>query len=155
LERLPQHEQLLGRTHRVTAQATSRVAATVDQSLEVSFQMRPAPLQPPERPIHPGTIAVDHTRISLSQPIRKNIGSPDARSSNALAMRAPRRAPYGWAVGTASERVGGRSRSECLEPELSSHDPNASVARRTSRAHMATAELTCARPEAGSTSYAA
>src|SRR6516162_8453262 len=71
---LPQGEQLLGRTHQVTAQATSRVAATVDQPLKISFQMRPAPLQPSERPIHPRTVAMDHPRISLSQPIRKNIG---------------------------------------------------------------------------------
>lgn len=51
----------------------------VDQPREAperlrSDGVRPAPLQPPERPVHPGTVAVDNPRISLSQPIRKNIG---------------------------------------------------------------------------------
>jgi site-specific DNA recombinase len=37
--------------------------------------VRPAPLQPSERPVHPGTVAVDHPRISLSQPLGENVGS--------------------------------------------------------------------------------
>jgi site-specific DNA recombinase len=51
----------------------------VDQPREAperlrSDGVRPAPLQPPERPIHARTVAVDNARISLSQPLRKNIG---------------------------------------------------------------------------------
>ena len=50
--------------------------------------MRPALLQPPERPIHPGTVAVDHSRISLSQPLVEDVGSAEVRVANSVKVAA-------------------------------------------------------------------
>src|SRR5262249_2706193 len=58
---LPEGKQFFGRSHQIVAETFARRTGAVDQSLEIAFQVSPAPLQTAKAPIHAGAIAMDDT----------------------------------------------------------------------------------------------
>src|SRR4051812_45220456 len=48
---LPEREHFLGRPHEVMSETFLGWARTVDEGLEIAFEMRPAPLEPADAPV--------------------------------------------------------------------------------------------------------
>ena len=62
-------------------------------ALEVPFQMRPAPLQPPEAPVHTRPIAVDDGLASLAQQLPHDVGAA-AEAAGKEGKRRGHQGPY-------------------------------------------------------------
>lgn len=73
---LPEGEHFLGRPHQVVAEAFADGTGAIDQSLEVAFQMSPAPLQAAEGPVHPRPVAVDNAGKIAAEQLPGHLGGP-------------------------------------------------------------------------------
>ena len=73
---LPEGEHFPGRPHQVVAEAFADGTGAIDQSLEVAFQMSPAPLQAAEGPVHPRPVAVDDAGKIAAEQLPGHLGGP-------------------------------------------------------------------------------
>ena len=71
---MPLLEQPLRLFQQVSSPLLRGGRSRVDQALEVSHQMSPAPLQPLQPPVHLGPVAADHARELVGQPFVQHGG---------------------------------------------------------------------------------
>lgn len=90
--------------HQIMAEALHLRVLMVDQSLKVSLQMRPTPLQVFGPPIHLRAVAIDDARENVSQQLRQGGGFAAGKDGEHGNFRGHRRPQPGFLVSLLGRR---------------------------------------------------